>query len=99
MAQSALAKKLRMQPGQRALILNAPPAYVESLQDLPDGFEVSVESSGKYGFVQLFVLNSTEYHRLITSALDVLEYDAVFWICYPKKSSKVEKDLRIHIEK
>jgi hypothetical protein len=93
MAQSSLAKKLRMRPGQHALILNAPSGYIESLQDLPDGFEVSVRPSGKHGFVQLFVRNSTVYHDLIGSALDALEYDAVFWICYPKKSSKVESDL------
>ena len=93
MAQSTLAKKLRMQPGQRALILNAPPGYVESLRDLPDGFEVSGDPSGKHGFVQLFVHNSTEYHDLIGAALDALKYDAVFWICYPKKSSKVKTDL------
>ncbi len=41
MAQASLINKLRMQPGQRLLMLNAPPVYIESLGALPEGAQVS----------------------------------------------------------
>ncbi len=93
MANPSLVKKLRIQKGQRVLIMNAPSGYVESLGGLPEGVEVSEAPGGTYDFVQLFVKNSTEYRDLIGTALDAGQYDGLFWICYPKKSSKVDSDL------
>jgi hypothetical protein len=42
MNSSNLAKKLRIQPGQRALFINAPEGYLDALDPLPE--IVSVES-------------------------------------------------------
>ena len=89
----SLAKKLRIQARHRLLLLNAPTGYVEALEDLPDNVEVSEEPEGKYEFVQLFVENSAEYSVLGQTALDAVKYDGVLWICYPKRSSKVDTDL------
>jgi len=38
MGNTTLTAKLRMQPGQRVLIMNAPSGYVEVLDPLPVGF-------------------------------------------------------------
>ena len=46
MAAASLVKKLRMQAGQRVLILNAPAGYVESLDDLPEGVQVFEQADG-----------------------------------------------------
>lgn len=93
MTVSKLVKKLRMQPGQRALILNAPPGYVASLGDLPEGAVVSEEPTGKFDFVHLFVRDSGQLDERLPVAVESVEYDGLFWISYPKKSSKVETDL------
>jgi hypothetical protein len=93
MAQTSLMKKLRMQPGQRALILNQPSGYIDSLGDLPEGFELSEQPEGKYDFVHLFVTDSAEFDALISAATDAVEYDGLFWLSYPKKSSQVKTDL------
>jgi hypothetical protein len=93
MAQASLIKKLRIQPEQHLLILNAPAGYIGSLGDLPEGTQVSVEPVGKYDFVHLFVTNSEDLSRLRQVALDAAEYDGLLWISYPKRSSKVATDL------
>jgi hypothetical protein len=93
MAASSLIKKLRVQPGQRMLLLNAPEGYIESLGELPTGVELSQEPQGKFGFVHLFVWNSQELEQWLQTAMDAVEYDGLLWISYPKLSSKVETDL------
>jgi hypothetical protein len=89
MTQSALVKKLRVQPGQRALVLNPPSGYIQSLGELSEGVELSHKPEGKYDFVHLFVKDSNEFEQLIQSVIEVVEYDGLLWISYPKRSSKV----------
>lgn len=93
MSQSALVKKLRIQQGQRALVLNPPSGYVQSLGELPEGVELSNKPDGKYDFVHLFIKDSAEFEKLIQSAIEAVEYDGLLWISYPKRSSKVATDL------
>lgn len=88
-----LIKKLRIQPGQRVLILNPPEGYVASLGDLPEGVELSELAEDKFDFVHLFVKDSTELDALRPAALEALTYDGLLWISYPKKSAKVPTDL------
>jgi hypothetical protein len=90
---SSLVKRLRIQPGQRVLILNAPEGHSQSLDDLPEGVEVSETRDGKYDFVHVFVSSSTEYADLGPTAGDAVAYDRLPWISYPKGSSKVPTDL------
>jgi hypothetical protein len=93
MTVSKLVKKLRMQPGQRVLILNSPDGYVASLGELPEGVVVSKRPEGKFEFVHLFARDSGQLGELLPAAMAAVEYDGLFWISYPKKSSKVETDL------
>lgn len=76
----SLVKKLRIQAGQRVLILNAPPGYVESLADLAEGVIVFQSGKGPFDFVHLFVRDSAQYHDLIGQATDAVVYDGLFWI-------------------
>ena len=93
METSALAKKLRLQPGLRALILNAPDGYVERLRPLPEGVELAHTAGGKFDFVHLFARNSSDLAWMARQAVEAIEYDGVLWISYPKKSAGVETDL------
>ena len=93
MAISALAKKLRLQSAQRALILNAPQGYLEMLGEMPEGLEIEQEPSGKFDFAHLFVKDRNELEQFIDQVLRAIEYDAILWISYPKGSSGVKTDL------
>jgi hypothetical protein len=91
---SALTKKLRLQPDQRVLILNAPEGYVESLGDLPEGVQmIQTAQPGTCDFVHLFIKDSAQYAELGPIAIAAIKYDGILWVSYPKKSSKVETDL------
>jgi len=90
---SALARKLRLQPGLRVLILNAPEGYLDRLRPLPEGIELAEVAGGEFDFVHLFARNSAELARMAPQALKSIKYDGVLWISYPKKSAGVDTDL------
>jgi hypothetical protein len=93
MATTPLAKKLQLKPGQRALFLNAPDGYVESLGELPDGVKVLRRPSGTVDFVQLFVRNREDFEGRIDQALNAVERHGLLWVSYPKGSSKLKTDV------
>jgi hypothetical protein len=91
---SELAKKLRMQAGQKVLILNEPEGYRELLGELPDGVEEGKEPQEQgYDFVHLFVRNVAELEEWAPKALRSVKFDALLWISYPKKSGKIKTDI------
>lgn len=61
----------------RALLLNAPSGYRESLGELPEGVRLDESPRGAYGFVQVFVKDSAEFTRWIETARQALEYDGL----------------------
>jgi hypothetical protein len=93
MANPLLIKKLLIKPGMRLAILNAPAGYVENLGPLPEGTQFADGPDGTLDFVQVFVMNSSEFERLSPAALRAVKPDGLLWICYPKKSAGVESDL------
>ena len=93
MAFSDLAKKLRLQSVQRALILNAPEEYLEALGQVPDDLSIEQFPSGEFDFAHLFVEDLNQLGENIDQVLQVIKYDAVLWISYPKGSSGVKTDL------
>ena len=93
MARTSLVKKLRIQAGQRILIMNAPSGYMDELGDLPEDFDVAQEPSGTFDFVHLFVKNVAELERLGPVAIEAVKYDGLLWMSYPKRSSKVRTDI------
>jgi hypothetical protein len=92
MAQS-LIKKLQIKSGYKMTIINPPVGYLQQLKELPEGAEI-VQNLGKdLDFVQLFVKDKAELEKLSQTAFDAIKYDGIFWICYPKGTSKVDTDL------
>jgi 1-acyl-sn-glycerol-3-phosphate acyltransferase len=92
-AESALARKLLIQPGQRVLILNAPPGYLAALQPLPDGATASEHESGPQDVVQLFAQDRAQLERDAGVAIGALKPGGVLWMSYPKPSTGPESDL------
>jgi hypothetical protein len=94
-----LARTLRVKPGQRVLVLNAPDGYVERLEPLPSDARLverardAVGDQRGFDAVHLFVRDRAELDRLAPAALAIGAHDAPVWICYPKRSSKVATDL------
>ena len=93
MAENALAKKLKLKPGQRAAIVNAPEGYLKELSPLPDEVEIADKLSGKFDWVQIFVTTKAEADKLAPRAVKALKPESMLWISFPKGSSKIQTDL------
>ncbi len=93
MAESALVKKLKLKPSQRAAVVNAPDGYLQELGPLPNGVQVAEKLSGKFDWVQVFVKNKAELDKLVPRLVRALKPDALLWISYPKGTSKIQTDL------
>jgi hypothetical protein len=92
-APNALVKKLKLKPGQRAALVQAPDGYAETLRPLPDGVEISTGLEGAFDWVQLFVKNQAELAQLFPQATQALGPAGMLWITFPKGTSKIQTDL------
>jgi hypothetical protein len=90
---SPLAQKLRIKPGQSMLLLNAPPSFLHLLGGLPENKIETGNVSGKSGYLHLFVKDNAELEHWFPIALNSFGEDTVFWISYPKQTSKIKTDL------
>jgi hypothetical protein len=90
---SAIVQKLRLKPGQSILILNAPETFFVLPGKLPENNIETGIVSGNYNFVHLFVKDSNELRRYAYETPNSLGEDTVFWISYPKQTSKINTAL------
>lgn len=93
MEESSVVKKLRLKPGHKAVILNAPNDFISRLGDLPEGVRIFHENINAADFVLLFVKDKAELDQFFDQALQSVIYDGLFWLAYPKGGSKIKSDL------
>ena len=90
MPEFPLAKKMKLKPGLKAAVVNAPENY---LNELKHDAEVSQKLSGKFDWIQIFVQNKKELASLAPKAARALKPDSILWLCFPKGTSKIQADL------
>jgi hypothetical protein len=93
MTDNALAKKLKLKPGQRAAIINAPAGYVDSLRPLPERVELADQLDGQFDWVQVFLKTQAELETLFPRLLQALKPQSMLWFTFPKGTSKIQTDL------
>lgn len=93
MPESPLAKKLKLKPGQRAVLVNAPDGYVNELRPLPDDVTLADKLSGNFDWIQVFVKTQAELDKLIPRVVRALNPEGMLWISFPKGTSKIQTDL------
>jgi hypothetical protein len=90
MSESSLAKKLKLKPGSRAAVINAPENY---LQDLKHDLDIAQKLSGKLDWIQIFAKNKKQLASFAPKAASALKPDSILWLSFPKGSSKLQTDL------
>ena len=90
MPDSSLAKKLKLKPGARAAVVNAPEKYLDELKHDSD---VSQKLSGKFDWIQVFAKNRKELASFAPKAAAALKPDSILWLSFPKGRSKIQTDL------
>jgi hypothetical protein len=93
MPESLLAKKMRLKPGQRSAIINAPKGFLKELSPLPSGVDLVEQLQGKFDWVQIFVQDRAELEKLAPRAIQALKPESLLWISFPKGTSKIQTDL------
>jgi hypothetical protein len=93
MSENPLLKKMKLKPGQRTAIINAPDGYLEALQPLPAEAEVAEQLVGTFDWVQLFVKTQAELEQMLPRVRAALKPTGTLWITFPKGTSKIQTDL------
>lgn len=93
MAESALAKKLKLKPNHRIVLVNAPDDYLKELKPLPAGVEVADSLRGKFDWIQLFVRSQAELVKHLPRVVKALKPESMLWVSFPKGTSKIQTDL------
>lgn len=93
MPEGPIAKKMKLKPGLRAGVINAPEGYLKELGPLPDGVELADKLQGKFDWLQVFVKNKAELDKLIPKVTRALNPEVLVWLTFPKGSSKIQTDL------
>jgi hypothetical protein len=88
-----VARKLGMNRGMSALVVAPPPGYLKLLMAAPEELTVSSRAYGKYPFVQVFATRLPEIRRFVQKLSKHAAPNALVWISYPKKTSKIAGDL------
>ncbi|GAA1300904.1 DUF3052 domain-containing protein [Planotetraspora silvatica] len=81
-----LVRKLGIKPGHRLRLIGTPPDPPELGIEGDDGPE-------PYDVILLFCRDEAALRRGFTAAVETLARDGGLWVCWPKKSSRVETDL------
>ncbi len=88
-----LFKKLNYKAQKKIFVLNHPDSFNEQVKNisLSADIKTSVRKTDKIEFSIIFATKQKELDSLITKVAPQLIGDAVFWVAYPKKSSKKYK--------
>ncbi len=84
-----LSAKLGIKPGQRVVLIDAPPDHAAALAPLPAGVQFVERVDSAVDLVQLFVTRREDLAAQLQRLRRELRQDAVLWVSWPKKASKV----------
>jgi hypothetical protein len=88
-----LAKKLGIKAGAVVLLDGAPAAYPALLEPLPDEVTFGRAISQRVDVIHLFVTTAADLAKKLRRYRDRMRDDAVVWVSWPKKASKVKTDV------
>lgn len=88
-----LRKKLGIEPGQHLLVLDCPAPYAEIVADLPEEVTLVTRASKTVDLVHLFSTERRALQERLHKLRTALRPDAVLWVSWPKKASKVPTDI------
>ncbi len=90
---ASLAVKMKLKPGWRAAVINAPAGYLQELAPLPEGVHLDEALDGKYDWLQVFVKSSPGLGTLVPQIVAAIDPEGLLWITFPKGSSGIQTDL------
>lgn len=93
MAESALAKKMKLKEGYHATLINAPKGYADELKPLPADVKLVQQFDIPSDWIQLFAKNTAELDKLFPKVLKIMKPNTLLWVSFPKGTSEIQTDL------
>jgi hypothetical protein len=89
----AILKKLNYKDQETVFVINSPLSFEKNLQSIADNCEIrnQLSKDDKVEFAISFVIAQKEINDTVSSLAPKLQGDAIFWICYPKGTSRKYK--------
>jgi hypothetical protein len=88
-----LAAKLGITDRMDVLAIHPPADYTRWLEPLPPGARIVTRASSATRFVHCFATERAKLAAALKTQRERLPADAVLWVSWPKKSSKVATDI------
>lgn len=88
-----LARKLGLKPGMAVHVAGEPEGYKKWLAPVPEGLRWLPHPDAGVGVVHWFGTERAELAKALQRCRDTLAADAVLWVSWPKKASKVPTDI------
>jgi len=88
-----LAKKLGIKDGAVLLLANEPEHYLGLFEDFPDVHYLKKEKNESADFIHLFCTEKSRFELEFVELKPLLKKTGMFWVSWPKGSSKIETDL------
>ena len=92
-AGTPLARKLGIVAGARVAVVDAPDTHRASLEPLPEDVTFVAKVDAGCGLVHLFTADRATLAKTLTRYRTLLASDAIVWVSWPKKASKVPTDI------
>ena len=92
-----LYKKLGVKPGSKFGVVNEPEHFWDLIEPLPNDVQVFERATQKLDVLVYFSDEYASIKRRVPTFAKYIEADGGLWLCYPKKSSKLETDLTFEI--
>ena len=90
---TSLPQKLGIKPGMIVVAIDAPENYRKLLGQIPSGVNFAKRPVGNSRFVHLFVTRRSELANQLSILRRKIADDAVLWVSWPKRSSRVPTDV------
>lgn len=89
----AVFKKLNYKEPKEVFVLNAPQSFDSHVQSImaKSKIKTKVSKSDQIEFAIGFAIKQLDVNEIVNSVAPQLKGDAIFWICYPKGTSKKYK--------
>ena len=84
-----LAKKLGFKTSSRVFLVGAPQGLTELLKPLPEGVTFESSLSPRIDIVHIFATRKEELSKHLHALRSFLKPEAVVWVSWPKKASKM----------
>lgn len=89
----SLPEKLNLVAGMRAVLINPPKDYRNTLVPLPENITFGQFTDRAIDWIQAFMMSTLELEIIFPRLKAALTPEGILWISWPKKAARMETDL------